>query len=790
MPDKNVHVSVRNIIEFVLRSGNIDSRYLSNKRALEGTKIHQKIQKKHSKETRLKGFDYLSEVTLKNNFEYKGFQFDIEGRADGIIEVNNKVYIEEIKSTVFDIENIEIDYNHWHWSQAKYYGYMYCLENNIKSASIVLTYCNIETFDEKSFEKEFLYEELEDYFYHILELYFSWVKLSYDLETIRNRSIIDFNFPYKYFRKGQREFCAAVYKTLVSNKKIFAQAPTGTGKTISTLFPSIKYIGVLDKSEMKIFYATAKNITRQVVQDSIKVMLDKGLKLKSVTITAKEKICLSEEKICSPQKCIYAKGHFDRINDAISDIIRNEDLITMEAIEQYSKKHLVCPFEFSLDIALFANIIICDYNYIFDPKVYLKRFFSEESKNKNHIVLIDEAHNLVDRAREMYSADLNKQSFLEIRRFFKNGDIRIYSLLTKINNFFNELSHKFDENTLAITENKYPEDFIYLIMEFISYINKWLAKNEGNENYNKILEIYFKSIDFIRISELFDKRYITFIQKEKKDIIFKLYCIDPSFVLSKIEKRLLSSIFFSATLTPVRYFMDILGGEKNDNFINILSPFNLNNLCIIIDTAISTKYSKREKSYPLIADRIHNIIKHKNGNYIVFFSSYDYMDKVKEIFCRKYTDIKILIQSQSMTEKEKVNFLDKFNLNNNILGFAVLGGIFSEGIDLIGDKLIGSIIIGVGLPLICTERNILKDYYNEKNSMGFEYAYIYPGMNKVLQAAGRVIRSENDKGIVFLIDDRYLNKEYLSIFPYEWKNFNHIVSMNQAKQILDKFWNN
>lgn len=791
MSKKSIHISVRNMIEFVLKCGDIDLRYTSSNRSLDGIKIHQKLQKEHSKKTSLKNFVYNFEIPLKITIEYNDFLLEVEGRADGIIDTPQISYIEEIKSTLNNIEDIKNNYNNLHWAQAKCYGYIYCKLKNINSIVIIITYCSIKTFEEISFEKEFKYDELEKYFYNLTDSYFEWIKYIYDMEIARNNSINKFNFPYSQYRKGQYEFASSVYKTIVSGKKLFAQASTGIGKTISTLFPAIKYIGLSGKENQKIFYLTAKNITRQVAEDTLIFMNKKGLKLKFITITAKDKICMCEERICVPQKCLYAKGHFDRINDAVKDILENVDCITIKEIQDYSKKHIVCPFEFSLDIALFADCIICDYNYVFDLKVQMKRFFNDDSKG-NYIVLIDEAHNLVDRSREMFSALMTKDEILKTRRALKSRNLPIYKSLSSLNKYFLKLYNKFEGNDKAIVNSEYPEEVIHLIMDLISKCDEWLQKNESSIAYQNVIDIYFKSLDFIRISELFNENYTCIIEKTEKNILFKLFCIDPSFLLAKQQKKLYASIFFSATLNPIKYFIEILGGSEGDNFIKIPSPFDTNKLCLIIDTSISTKYLDRHLSYEKISERIYNVVSCKSGNYIVFFPSYKYLQNTYETFEYKYPQINKKIQYQSMKEEDKNNFLSNFNVQNEntFIGFAVLGGAFSEGIDLIGKRLIGVIIIGVGLPLISIERNIISDYYKNKNGNGFEYSYIYPGMNKVFQASGRVIRSEEDIGTVVLIDSRFSNYEYRSLFPYEWKNYIKLSSLETLNESLKKFWKN
>ena len=769
-----INISVRNLVEFVMRSGSIDSRYRSSKRAVEGTKIHSIVQKNHKRIAKLSNLTYDSEVSVNVTGEYKEFTFDIDGRIDGLVEEFNSdgtkkiLHIEEIKSTS-DIDSINVTSEHWHFAQAKCYGYMYALSESFPEIKIHLTYCQLETYDEKTFEEKYQFNDLKDFFFDLLEKYYKWQKL-YDSNIVkRNISLKELSFPFENFRKGQRDFAAAVYKTLFSKKKLFAQAPTGTGKTISTIFPSLKFVGEKNLYDVKIFYATAKTITRQNAQDIIKKMKQKGLFLKCVSITAKEKICPCDDKICTPEKCRYAKGHFDRVNNALFELISNEELITKDIVLTYSEKFTVCPFELTLDATIFSDFIICDYNYIFDPKVQLKRFFGNGEKG-DYIVLVDEAHNLSDRAREMFSAELSKSEISSIMKDIKDKDAPIYKAFAKLNHLISNIKKNVG-NEKALISKKYPEELIFTLSNVQSKCDKWLSNNENTDYYENVLNVYFKVLDFIRISEFFSPEYTVISFYNNDDFTVKLLCINPSELLAVQEKNFISSVFFSATLTPLNYFLDILGGEKIDNSISTASPFKKENLEIIIDTSISTKYKDREKNINILCEKISYAINKKTGNHFVFFPSYEYMEKTAEIFIEKNKELNVCVQARNLMEDEKIEFLEKFTENptDTFDAFAVMGGIFSEGIDLTGDKLCGAVIVGVGLPLITVERDIIKEYYNQKNINGFDYAYTYPGFNKVLQATGRVIRTETDTGYIMLIDSRYGEYRYKKMFPSHWK---------------------
>lgn len=773
--NKEIKISVRNLIEFALRSGDIDNSFRSNIPAIEGTKAHQKVQKSY-------GPEYKAEYTLKHSIEHDDYTLILEGRADGIFILPDEIIIDEIKSTTKDLVDIEEDYREIHWAQAMCYGYIYSIQNGLTHINIQLTYFHIETEEKKIFKRTYRIEELDKFLYFLVGKYIEWFSITFDWGNTRDKSIKELLFPFKEYRKGQRELAVATYKTIEERKNLFVQAPTGIGKTMSTLFPALKAIG--EGYASKIFYLTAKTITREVPINSMDMITSKGLKAKTVIITAKDKICLNNEVKCNPRDCAYAKGHFDRVNNAIRDIFENEDLMTRDIIIKYAQKHNVCPFEFALDVCLWADVIICDYNYIFDPQVYLKRFFDVAAGN--YIFLIDEAHNLVDRSREMFSSQINKNSFIELKDTFKTTNPKIYKTLNKCSSIFKRIKEDLDISG-EYYQREEISDFYYPIKSLITLIEPWLIEEKNNEDYDNVLELYFNLISFIKISELYDDHYVTSLHEIGQNLILKLYCVDPSYLLNQCLKRSRSSILFSATLTPLEYYMDLLGGGSEDYHIKLSSPFPSDNLSLLVGDSISTKYKDRERTYDDIVDYINSFIETKKGNYLVFFPSYVYMNQVYSLLTEKNPGLNIVSQDSQMTEMEREDFLKHFD-GDEVIAFAVLGGIFSEGIDLIGDKLIGAVIIGVGLPMICFERDIIKDYYNHNGVAGFEYAYVYPGMNKVLQAAGRVIRSEEDRGTILIIDDRYKTYRYKNLFPREWSHYISVRDSSHIRNVLDKFW--
>ncbi len=799
-----IQISVRNLVEFVLRSGNIDNRRTTaaDNAMAEGSRIHRMIQRRM-------GSEYHAEVFLRHSVETENYTILIEGRADGIIiqpqgDVSQipelaehdiapafrdsfTVTIDEIKGTYRDIHKMK-EAVQVHQAQAKCYAYIYGKQNDLKHIRIRMTYCNIDTEEIRYFHSEYDMATLEEWFDDIMDKYRKWADFQIEWQKLRTGSVKELTFPFDY-RDGQKDLVTYVYQTIYHKRKLFIEAPTGVGKTISTMFPAVKAMG--EGMSNKLFYLTAKTVTRAVADDTLEIMREKGLKFKSVILTAKEKICFMEETECNPEYCPYAKGHFDRINDAIYDLLTKEDNFTREKIETYAHAHQVCPFEMCLDMSLFADAVIGDYNYLFDPHVYLKRFFAEGVR-EDYIFLIDEAHNLVERGREMYSAVLVKEDFPALRKVIKEYDGKMYRQLERCNRELLELKRECENyNCLSETE---IAPFARALIRLSSIMEDYLEEHEDSPVKKEILEFYFNVSHFLLIYEGLDSNYVIYTQMESDGkFSVKLFCVNPSGNLKECMMRGRSTILFSATLLPIQYYKRLLGADEGDYEVYASSVFSPEKKGLFVAGDVTSRYSRRsDMEYYNIATYIHKIIRRKKGNYIIFLPSYAFLQNVYETYCSYYQDterVECLLQEEYMNEQEREAFLARFTPKEErtLLGFCVLGGIFGEGIDLKNDSLIGAIIVGTGLPMVCNEREILKRYFDKDGDNGFDYAYKYPGMNKVLQAAGRVIRTEEDVGVIALLDDRFLSGAYLKMFPREWDNYER-VSLTQIEEAVDNFW--
>ena len=780
--ERVIRISVRNLVEFILREGDIDNRIsgsMEKDAMLQGGRMHRKIQRRM-------GPEYHAEYSLKMRIPCEGYQIQLEGRADGVIirEKDGKpdVIIDEIKGIFRDIHFLEAPVN-VHLAQAKCYAYIYGEQNELDEIGVQMTYCHLDTEEVKRFRQHYSLEELKTWFDGLIEKYRKWAEFQIRWEKERDESIGKIEFPFPY-RKGQYDLAASVYRTILRKKKLFIQAPTGVGKTMSVIFPAVK--AVREGLGQKIFYLTAKTITRTVAEQAFRTLKEQGLKFKVVTLTAKEKICLCEETDCNPDACPYAKGHFDRVNDAVFDMITGGRDISRETLEEQARKYRVCPFELSLDVSVWTDAVICDYNYVFDPNAHLKRFFSESGDN-GYLFLIDEAHNLVERGREMYSAVLYKEDILEVRRAVKQMDSRLAKRLEETNRLMLELKRECEDYRVLESVSH----LALKLMNLLTEMERFLEEYREGEKRELVLDLYFQVRDFLNIHDILDENYVIYSELERDGRFkVKLFCVNPAANLQNYLEQGNGTIFFSATLLPIRYYKKLLSVETDDYAVYAESPFPEENRLLIIGRDVSTRYTQRGQiMYRQIAEYIAAVAEARRGNYMAFFPSYRFMEDVYEEFIRRAPGITAVVQSQFMDEKEREQFLERFEASDSagLVGFCVMGGIFSEGIDLAADRLIGAVVVGTGLPQVCNDREIVKQYFDSRGMDGFDYSYRYPGMNKVLQSAGRVIRTENDRGIIVLLDDRFCQKRYQELFPREWK-VSRICSVGDIKEEAERFW--
>ena len=796
-----VTLSVTELCDVALTCGDLDLRpghghRPSTVRAAIGAKVHRKLQAEA-------GILYDGEVAMTNTTVYNGISFEVSGRADGILRTD-PVTVDEIKTVggkAFDLPPAPM-----HDAQVKCYAYFLSRERGLERVCTRLTYYRLDDGKTKHLTTTHSAESLRAFYLDLLSRVEYRARILIERETVLRPSVSSAHFPYPSVREGQDIMIRECYRDIRAGKRLFAEAPTGTGKTLSALYPAVRALG--EGHCDKIFYLTAKAATRREAYRAAAQLFEHGSHLRTVVLTAREQICQNEQakrdpagvsRHCNPLDCPYAKGFFDRCGAAVCRALSGQHGFTRRSILEIAEQFHICPYEFQLELSLYCDIVICDYNYAFDPVVYLRRYFEPEQVAQNrYVFLIDEAHNLADRATDMYSAELKLSQTAELWRTLPETEESLRESLEKLNITLQGL-RRLCRDTLQKDEtgvergyylSRTPmESFSDLVRKTRADIEAWLRTHRGDAYETAVYAVSSPLKHFETISEYYDERFLTFVTVEGDERGVRLICLDPSSILDSCLSRAHASVLFSATLTPSDYFADILGGGKGAVRISLPSPFKPSQFCLAVVPTVSTRYEDRARSYKKIATLIAATVSAKAGNYIVYFPSYDYMERVLERFSQKYPQVETVVQTRGMTAAQRESFLDAFRDDRKLrVGFCVLGGSFSEGIDLPGRLLIGTVIVGTGIPGLSNERNILRDYYETTRERGYDYAYTYPGMNRVLQAAGRVIRREEDRGVIVLIDSRFAEERYKMLFPDHWDCAQYAGDAIELAETVSCFW--
>ena len=800
-----IEIPVGELCRMALKSGDLDRGLFRAGawRMQEGTALHSMLQSEAGRE-----LGYSAEVPLCHSEMYDGLTYTVSGRADGIKQGYGlaRPMVEEIKSVrggMFYANPPEV-----YVAQLRCYAHFLCVRDGLSEIDTCLTYIHADSHKLRRFEQTVTAEELAGYFASLLRRIAPWAKLEMERRTEIPDTLQALPFPYPSLREGQEELIHTCRRAIRTGKRLFAQAPTGIGKTMSVLYPAVRAVGegICDK----IFYLTAKASTAAEAFSAARRMHEHGARMRSVTLTAKEQICLCpavrEEgrrlsDCCNAVDCPYAAGYYDRVDLALRDLLDHAHGYSRTLITEVAKRHRVCPYELSLDISELCELIICDYNYVFDPAVSLRRYFGAEAPSgQNYVFLVDEAHNLPDRARDIYSATLSRRMLEQLYAALPPADElneALEKLILTMRGF-----RKLCRDTLT-TDAAGEESGYYLsrapipnlaerVQELHELCDRWLRTNREHPCRPAVQEATDAMREYLTVAEYYDERFLSYVELSGGDSTVMLYCIDPSHVLDLAMRRARSSILFSATLTPTDYFADVLGGGRGALQLSLPSPYDPAKLCLAAVDSISTRFEDREKSVKKIVSCIAATVSQKVGNYIVYFPSYSYMEQVRDAFSRKYPSVPLIVQERGMSARLREAFLSQFSDDGKKLrvGFCVLGGSFSEGVDLPGRRLIGTVIVGVGLPGLSNERNMLKEYFDHRCERGYDYAYTYPGMNRVLQAAGRVIRREEDEGVVVLIDDRYATPAYQMLFPASWMHLQYTGNAISLAELVKNFWKN
>lgn len=791
-----IRLAIRQLVEFLMQRGDIDSRFAGFDRANEGARIHRRLQKQA-------GEGYRAEVPLTLTRTVGGVEYTLEGRADGIFEEDGQTVIDEIKTTARPSAEITEEMNPCHWAQGMVYGAIYAGQQGLDTLSVRLTYFQIDEEKILRFTRRFTRGELEEFLDRLLADYAPWARRQLDWAAQRTGSLNALPFPYPAYRPGQRALAGEIYRACrqgrteaKSGTRLFCQAPTGTGKTMSALFPALKALG--EGHGDKLFYLTARTTARTAAEEAVAQLrrASPGLRLRSITLTAKEKVCLSKNEagrpVCIPDLCPYAKGYFDRRKDALADLLDGPGSLDRPRIEEAARAHTVCPFELGLDASEWSDVVIGDYNYLFDPVVRLQRFFETRG---DYLFLLDEAHNLPDRAREMHTAALAGSAFRDARRRLGKGRSRLKTALGRVCTHFTAWRRRCEEaagdrSGKTVFAPDRDEEFDRLLTRLCDPLEGWLDEHrEPDETHAALLQLYFDVRAWLRVADTFDDHFVLQLSAFGSEVRATQLCLDPSAFLQADFGRGRAAVLFSATLGPAAYYKDLCG-LPDARAVALRSPFDPRRLALVCPRRISTRYRDRAASLEAVAGCLAAMVQARPGNYLAFFPSYAYLRQVYDVFTVANPGQETLCQTAEMDEAARAEFLARFAPDPAapLLGFAVLGGVFGEGVDLAGDRLIGVAVVGPGLPQVGPRQEQLREYFEATRGSGFDYAYRYPGMNKVLQAAGRVIRTPADKGVVLLIDDRFTQSDYRRLMPPHWAGLRTVDTPAQLSALLAEFW--
>ncbi|MDE1166145.1 MAG: ATP-dependent DNA helicase [Pseudomonas sp.] len=745
-------IAVRALCEFTAKVGDLDLRFTPSPSAQEGIAGHRRV-------TSGRGAGYRSEVALSGEY----LELAVRGRADGYDPLRNR--LEEIKTYRGDLARQPANHRQLHWAQARVYGWLLCQQEALADVNLALVYLDVDSDRQTLIEEHWTAADLQVFFDGQCRLFLDWARSEMARAALRDSGLGSLKFPFEGFRSGQRELAETVYKAVSTGRCLMAQATTGIGKTLGTLFPLLK--ALVPQQLDKIYFLTAKTPGRQLALDALQHVQRSApdLKLRSLELVARDKACEHPDKACHGESCPLARGFYDRL-PAARAAAAQVAVLHQQALREVALAHDVCPYYLSQEMARWVDVVIGDYNYYFDLSALLMGL--AQANQWRLALLVDEAHNLVERTRQMYSASLDQQRLHALRR---NPPASLKPALQRLNREWNAL---YKDQVAAYQAYDSPTDkFTLCLMRCVSLIGDLM--NEQPEGLDReLLDFYFDALHFGRVAELFGEHYVFDIQLRegrgaRKSALLCLRNVVPASLSGPRMAAARSSVLFSATLSPRHYFADLLGMPANTAWVDVQSPFSAEQLEVRIEQRISTRYQHRGASLEPIAALIARQFNERPGNYLAFFSSFDYLQQVVEVMQQRYPEVPLWVQSRGMDESRRRDFLMQFTEHSQGVGFAVLGGAFGEGIDLPGARLIGAFIATLGLAQLNPVNEQLKQRMGEIFGAGYDYTYLYPGLQKVVQAAGRVIRSVDDRGVVVLIDDRFGESRVQQLFPKWWR---------------------
>jgi DNA excision repair protein ERCC-2 len=780
---QEVKVSVQGLLSFAFHPQDLAGGAEGAGRLLEGTQGHQLVRSR-------RGPDYQTEVTVKYSYEWETYRLIVSGRIDGLIETATEIMVEEIKTTYLPLATVELALGQMHETQLKLYLYFMLSGHPGKKINGRLTYLNLDDLTEKSFGVTItltagraLFEQLALPYLIARREQDQWLRT-------RDASLAQWQFPFAERRAGQDELMESVNQALTAERDLLVEAATGLGKTIAILYPALKSLATSGRVT-RIFYLTAKTVGKEILKKTLIQAASQGVRLRTVFIEARERVCPFGKPRCEPAACPYGVDYYAKAKQVIPELLRQE-LLTPETVADYARTYQACPFELALDLALQADLIVADYNYLFDPGVYLRRFFSEGSRD--YLFLIDEAHNLVTRGREMYSADLTESDLTRLKSLIPREQRPLQAAIRGLEAYFEGWRAELeDERSRGLRLNQLPDLLPFELQRLLALVGEFLSNNPHFNKRDQLLPLFFNLLGLTRIAAGLSRDYTIFVTGDEAGRLkLRLFCINPGPLLRQRLNRGRLALFFSATLSPRQYFQELLGAGPDAGYLRLPSPFPRENRLYLHIPGIDTRYRARGQSALQLAQCIADFVTAHCGNYLVFFPSYQYLQTVQPLI-RQLTGARATVYSQvsGMSDPDKQLFLNSLvrtDTGRSQLGLAVLGGMFGEGVDFPGEALVGVVIVGPGLPMVNEEQELIRQYFEEQNGAGFFYAYLVPGLIRVVQAAGRVFRQPDDRGVVILVDDRFSDERYQELLPPDWFFPGRPFSNSDYLEALAAFW--
>lgn len=750
-----IPVSVKTLAEFAAKSGSLDRRFTPSPTAQEGIAGHQEVVLRRPPH-------YQKEMSL--TIQYEGLL--IRGRADGY---DSEAHcLEEIKTFYGDFEKLPDNHRQLHWAQARLYGWMYCRQHQRNGITLALIYFDLHNQREYRVEEHFTLPELVAYGEDLAEVYWQWQQQINARQQQLSQWIDELAFPYGSFRSAQRQMAESVYKAAATGRVLLAEAPTGTGKTLASIFPAIK---AFNKTPVdKIFYLTAKTTGKQLALENLQLIASDGIDtpLRVLELTAQEKICLEPDKRCTGDSCPFARNFYDKLQQA-RQAAYTTPLLTRQTLTQLAHTHEICPYYLGMEMSRWVDILVADFNYYFDTSALLQGLTRE--LNWHPYLLVDECHNLVERARQMYSAELDRSVLLAAKRLAPKP---IKTSLERVNRLWLATIKTLDFSETALTLlNASPEKLNLALTGFTNDYIDFLQRHPDHPvQHTAVQEFFFAALNYLEKLELVDEDYCIDMQRpQPKQEVLTLRNLIPARPLAARLAQAHSACFFSATLRPAYFYQQMLGLPDDTVYLQVPSPFASQQLQVKVARHISTRYRDRSTAIGPLCDIIEQQVTAATGNYLAFFSSYEFLQQIERELQQRLSsaNVTVITQSRRMSEQDREAFIERFTHEQNLLGLAVLGGAFSEGVDLPGDALKGAFIATLGLPQINPVTEHLRQRLQQVFQQGYHFAYLYPGIQKVVQAAGRVIRTQEDTGYLWLLDDRFAQHEVRQLLPEWWE---------------------